>query len=65
MVAYLCQEPGKGETGRDVMERLRPLAQKLRVERGALDRRSTVHLGRALRRAGAMPEKTDITRYIG
>ncbi|MEU9646520.1 DUF4192 domain-containing protein [Streptomyces sp. NPDC048188] len=37
MVAYLCQEPGPGETGRDVMERLRPLAQKLRVECGALD----------------------------
>lgn len=37
MVAYLCQEPGRGETGRDVMERLRPLAQKLRVECGALD----------------------------
>ncbi|MFR0356774.1 DUF4192 domain-containing protein [Streptomyces sediminimaris] len=37
MVAYLCQEPEKGETGRDVMERLRPLAQKLRVECGLLD----------------------------
>ncbi|MFE7438446.1 DUF4192 domain-containing protein, partial [Streptomyces tendae] len=37
MVAYLCQEPGRGESGRDVMERLRPLAQKLRVECGALD----------------------------
>ncbi|WP_031037774.1 DUF4192 domain-containing protein [Streptomyces sp. NRRL F-5650] len=37
MVAYLCQEPGPGETGREVMERLRPLAQKLRVECGALD----------------------------
>ncbi|MER6326085.1 DUF4192 domain-containing protein [Streptomyces coelicoflavus] len=37
MVAYLCQEPGPGETGRDVMERLRPLAQKLRVECGTLD----------------------------
>ncbi|MGW4549115.1 DUF4192 domain-containing protein [Streptomyces violaceorubidus] len=37
MVAYLCQEPGRGETGRDVMRRLRPLAQKLRVECGALD----------------------------
>ncbi|WP_217141607.1 DUF4192 domain-containing protein [Streptomyces sp. AC627_RSS907] len=37
MVAYLCQEPGRGETGREVMERLRPLAQKLRVECGALD----------------------------
>ncbi|MFE0855419.1 DUF4192 domain-containing protein [Streptomyces mutabilis] len=37
MVAYLCQEPAAGESGRDVMERLRPLAQKLRVECGALD----------------------------
>ncbi|MEU4053728.1 DUF4192 domain-containing protein [Streptomyces olivaceus] len=37
MVAYLCQEPARGETGREVMERLRPLAQKLRVECGALD----------------------------
>ncbi|MFC8517971.1 DUF4192 family protein [Streptomyces sp. NPDC057257] len=37
IVAYLCQEPAKGETGRQVMERLRPLAQKLRVECGQLD----------------------------
>jgi hypothetical protein len=37
MVVYLCQEPARGETGRDVMERLRPLAQQLRVECGALD----------------------------
>ncbi|GAA2564134.1 MULTISPECIES: DUF4192 domain-containing protein [Streptomyces] len=37
MVAYLCQEPSPGETGREVMQRLRPLAQKLRVECGALD----------------------------
>jgi hypothetical protein len=37
MVAYLCQEPGKGESGRQVMERLRPLAQKLRIECGQLD----------------------------
>ncbi|MDN3021306.1 DUF4192 domain-containing protein [Streptomyces sp. S.PB5] len=37
MVAYLCQEPGKAESGRQVMERLRPLAQKLRVECGLLD----------------------------
>ncbi|MFJ8545735.1 DUF4192 domain-containing protein [Streptomyces sp. NPDC093586] len=37
MVAYLCQEPPRGESGRQVMERLRPLAQKLRVECGALD----------------------------
>lgn len=37
MVAYLCQEPGKGETGRQVMERLQPLAQRLRLECGRLD----------------------------
>ncbi|MEU0219218.1 DUF4192 family protein [Streptomyces sp. NPDC006265] len=37
MVAFLCQEPQKGETGRQVMERLRPLAQRLRVECGSLD----------------------------
>ncbi|MEU9558453.1 DUF4192 domain-containing protein [Streptomyces fumanus] len=37
MVAYLCQEPSRGETGRQVMSRLRPLAQKLRVECGTLD----------------------------
>ncbi|QIJ65144.1 DUF4192 domain-containing protein [Streptomyces sp. JB150] len=28
-VAYLCQEPGVGETGRQVMERLQPLAAEL------------------------------------
>ncbi|MFD7875656.1 DUF4192 domain-containing protein [Streptomyces sp. NPDC059766] len=37
MVAYLCQEPGKGESGRHVMERLRPLAQHIRLECGLLD----------------------------
>ncbi|MFG2422418.1 DUF4192 domain-containing protein [Streptomyces sp. NPDC048448] len=37
MVAYLCQEPGSGESGRDVMERLRPLAQLLRTACGRLD----------------------------
>jgi hypothetical protein len=37
MVAYLCQEPGNGESGRDVMERLRPLAQLLRTACGRLD----------------------------
>ncbi|MFF8018448.1 DUF4192 family protein [Streptomyces sp. NPDC007929] len=37
MVAFLCQEPEKGQTGRQVMERLRPLAQRLRVECGAMD----------------------------
>ncbi|MFI2436412.1 DUF4192 domain-containing protein [Streptomyces sp. NPDC018693] len=37
IVAYLCQEPAKGESARDAMERLRPLAQHLRVECGQLD----------------------------
>lgn len=37
MVAYLCQEPAKGETGRDVMERLQSLAHQLRLECGHLD----------------------------
>lgn len=37
MVAYVCQEPAKGESGRDVMRRLRPLAQLLRTECGHLD----------------------------
>ncbi|WP_345008434.1 DUF4192 domain-containing protein [Streptomyces shaanxiensis] len=37
MVAFLCQEPVKGETGRQVMERLRPLAQRMRVACGSLE----------------------------
>ncbi|GAA3838159.1 DUF4192 family protein [Streptomyces chiangmaiensis] len=37
MIAYLVQEPASGETGRDVMERLRPLAQSLRTACGSLD----------------------------
>ncbi|MFF4490191.1 DUF4192 domain-containing protein [Streptomyces sp. NPDC001544] len=37
MVAYVCQEPGRGESGSEVMERLRPLAQLLRTECGSLD----------------------------
>ncbi|MEU6576354.1 DUF4192 domain-containing protein [Streptomyces sp. NPDC046805] len=37
MVAYVCREPAKGESGREVMERLRPLAQLLRTECGRLD----------------------------
>jgi hypothetical protein len=37
MVAFLCQEPVPGETGRDVMRRLAPLAHKLRTECGHLD----------------------------
>lgn len=37
MVVYLAQEPAGGETGRDVMERLRPLAQSLRTACGTLE----------------------------
>ncbi|MFD7990404.1 DUF4192 domain-containing protein [Streptomyces mexicanus] len=37
MVAFLCREPAAGETAREVMQRLRPLAQKLRTECGRLD----------------------------
>ncbi|QKW29801.1 DUF4192 domain-containing protein [Streptomyces seoulensis] len=37
MVAFVCQEPSPGESGREVMLRLRPLAQKLRTECGRLD----------------------------
>ncbi|GAA4321648.1 DUF4192 domain-containing protein [Streptomyces venetus] len=37
MVAFVCQEPEKGQTGQQVMERLKPLAHKLRVECGSLD----------------------------
>ncbi|MFC9281894.1 DUF4192 family protein [Streptomyces collinus] len=37
MVAYVCQEPGDGETGRDVMIRLRSLIALLRTQCGTLD----------------------------
>ncbi|TLQ43280.1 DUF4192 family protein [Streptomyces marianii] len=37
IVVFLCQDPVEGETGRVVMERLRPLAQWLRTSCGALD----------------------------
>ncbi|QXE34282.1 DUF4192 domain-containing protein [Streptomyces sp. GMY02] len=37
VVAFLCQDPEEGETGRQVMERLRPLAQRLRTACGSLD----------------------------
>ncbi|MEV7073085.1 DUF4192 family protein [Streptomyces sp. NPDC093990] len=37
MVAYICQEPGPGETGRQITERLAPLAGLLRTECGRLD----------------------------
>ncbi|WNO71870.1 MULTISPECIES: DUF4192 domain-containing protein [unclassified Streptomyces] len=36
-VVYLCQDPAEGETSRSVMERLRPLAQRLRTACGSLD----------------------------
>ncbi|MET9448363.1 DUF4192 domain-containing protein [Streptomyces cinerochromogenes] len=37
MVAYVCQEPGPGESGRDVKRRLERLAQLMRTECGSLD----------------------------
>ncbi|MBG7702945.1 DUF4192 domain-containing protein [Streptomyces sp. MC1] len=37
MVAYVCQEPGPGESGRDVKRRLERLAHLMRVECGNLD----------------------------
>ncbi|MDT9683785.1 DUF4192 domain-containing protein [Streptomyces sp. TRM76323] len=37
VVVFLCQDPAEGESGRRVMERLRPFAQKLRTACGALD----------------------------
>ncbi|MFC9851284.1 DUF4192 domain-containing protein [Streptomyces prasinus] len=37
MVVFLCQEPGEGEPGQRVRERLSPLAHVLRLECGALD----------------------------
>lgn len=37
IVAFLCAEPDGAETGRQVMERLRPLAQELRTACGRLD----------------------------
>ncbi|MFJ3586569.1 DUF4192 domain-containing protein [Streptomyces sp. NPDC090127] len=37
IVVFLCQDPAPGETGRHVMERLRPFAQRLRTACGALD----------------------------
>ncbi|MEV1007668.1 DUF4192 domain-containing protein [Streptomyces sp. NPDC049881] len=36
-VAYLCQEPPSGTDARSCMERLRPLAQRLRTACGSLD----------------------------
>ncbi|MFH9727975.1 DUF4192 domain-containing protein [Streptomyces sp. NPDC017254] len=37
IVVFLCQDPAAGETGRRVMERLRPFAQRLRTACGDLD----------------------------
>ncbi|MEV0784296.1 DUF4192 domain-containing protein [Streptomyces sp. NPDC050423] len=37
IVVFLCQDPADGETGGQVMERLRPFAQRLRTACGALD----------------------------
>ncbi|KOV58449.1 DUF4192 domain-containing protein [Streptomyces sp. MMG1121] len=37
MVAYVCQEPAPGESGRDVKRRLERLAQLLRTQCGDLD----------------------------
>ncbi|MGA5095800.1 DUF4192 domain-containing protein [Streptomyces lavendulocolor] len=37
IVVFVCQDPAEGETGRHVMERLRPLAQRLRTACGTLD----------------------------
>ncbi|WP_308314687.1 DUF4192 domain-containing protein [Streptomyces sp. CNQ085] len=36
-LVFLCRDPADGEGGRAVMERLRPLAQRLRTACGALD----------------------------
>ncbi|MFJ8077493.1 DUF4192 domain-containing protein [Streptomyces sp. NPDC096176] len=37
IVVFLCQDPAEGETSLRVMERLRPLAQRLRTACGGLD----------------------------
>lgn len=37
IVVFVCQDPADGESGRQVMERLRPLAQRLRTACGSLD----------------------------
>ncbi|MGW4202553.1 DUF4192 domain-containing protein [Streptomyces sp. NPDC004726] len=37
IVLFLCQDPAEGESSHSVMERLRPLAQRLRTACGALD----------------------------
>ncbi|MFJ6694507.1 DUF4192 domain-containing protein [Streptomyces sp. NPDC091272] len=37
VLVFLCQDPAAGQTGRQVMERLRTFAQRLRTACGALD----------------------------
>ncbi|MEU6015736.1 DUF4192 domain-containing protein [Streptomyces sp. NPDC047515] len=37
IVIFLCQDPAETESGSQIMERLRPLAQRLRTACGALD----------------------------
>ncbi|MFD3523743.1 DUF4192 domain-containing protein [Streptomyces sp. NPDC058653] len=37
IVAFLCQDPGEGSTGRGVRDRLQPLAQLIRTGFGGLD----------------------------
>ncbi|MGW7755185.1 DUF4192 domain-containing protein [Streptomyces violaceusniger] len=37
VVLFLCQEPAEGEAGEEAMERLRPLAQRLRTACGGLE----------------------------
>ncbi|MGD3110304.1 DUF4192 domain-containing protein [Streptomyces sp. YGL11-2] len=37
ILVFLCQEPSQGESGKDVRDRLRPLAQRLRTACGAQD----------------------------
>lgn len=37
VVLFLCQDPAQGESGQEIMERLRPLAQALRLACGGLD----------------------------
>ncbi|MGW8377283.1 DUF4192 domain-containing protein [Streptomyces sp. ODS28] len=36
-LVFICQDPAEGESGADVMRRLRPLAQRLRLACGRLD----------------------------
>ncbi|WP_030542787.1 DUF4192 domain-containing protein [Streptomyces albus] len=37
IIVFLCQDPGEGESAREVVERLRPLSQALRLACGGLD----------------------------